>query len=102
MLKIRQGYRKRPSALTPEQISLLFEAIDADTILGIRDYAVYAVMYQLGLRVGEVHGLNLADLDLEKKTISVIGKGNKPRSLHMNSELIDILCQYLGRSRSVL
>ena len=96
VLKIRQGYRKRPSALTPQQIKLLFDAIDVDTILGVRDYAVYAMMYQLGLRVGEVYSLNLADLDLEKKTIAVIGKGNKPRTLHINSELIDILCQYLG------
>lgn len=45
VLKIRQGYRKRPNALTPRQISLLFKAIDTDTILGIRDYAVYALMY---------------------------------------------------------
>ena len=96
VLKIRQGYRKRPSALTPQQISLLFKAIDTDTILGIRDYAVYALMYQLGLRVGEVHALNLANLDFENSKISVLGKGQKPRILHMNDELIEILCQYMA------
>jgi len=96
VLKIRQGYRKRPSALTPRQIDLLFKAIDTDTILGVRDYAVYALMYQLGLRVGEVHSLNLADLDIKNKKISVIGKGKKPRTLHLNDELIEILCQYLA------
>ncbi len=96
VLKIRQGYRKRPSALTPQQISLLFKAIDTDTILSIRDYAVYALMYQLGLRVGEVHDLNLSSLDLNKNKISVIGKGRKPRTLHVNDELIEILCQYLA------
>jgi len=37
VLKIRQGYRKRPSALTPQQISLILKAIDIDTTLGIRD-----------------------------------------------------------------
>ena len=96
VLKIRQGYRKRPGALTPQQISLLFKAINMDTILGIRDYAVYALMYQLGLRVGEVHDLNLSSLDLNKNKISVIGKGRKPRTLHVNDELIEILCQYLA------
>lgn len=96
VLKIRQGYRKRPGALTPQQISLLFKTIDTDTILGIRDYAVYALMYQLGLRVGEVHDLNLSSLDLNKNKISVIGKGRKPRTLHVNDELIEILCQYLA------
>ncbi len=96
VLKIRQGYRKRPNALTPRQIKLFFKAIDTDTILSIRDYAVYALMYQLGLRVGEVHELNLRSLDLKNKKVSVIGKGKKPRTLHMNDELIDILSHYLA------
>jgi site-specific recombinase XerD len=96
VLKIRSGYRNRPSALTPQQINLLFKAMDTHTILGVRDYAVYALMYQLGLRVGEVHSLNLASLDIKNKKISVIGKGKKPRTLHMNDELIEILCQYLA------
>ena len=96
VLKIRQGYRKRPNALTPRQIGLLFKDIDTDTILGIRDYAVYALMYQLGLRVGEVHDLNLSSLDIKNRTIAVIGKGRKPRILHLNDELIELLCQYLA------
>ena len=53
-------------------------------------------MYQRGLRAGEVHNLNLENIDLKKNKISVIGKGNKPQSLHINSELCDILCQYLA------
>ena len=96
VLKIRPGYRNRPGALTPQQIKRLLMQIDTHTILGIRDYAVYALMYQLGLRIGEVHGLNLENIDLKKNEITVIGKGNKPRSLHINSELCDILCQYLA------
>ncbi|NOX32407.1 MAG: tyrosine-type recombinase/integrase [Deltaproteobacteria bacterium] len=96
VLKIRSGYRKRPSALTPQQINLLFKAMDTHTILGVRDYSVYALMYQLGLRVGEVHSLNLTNLDIKNKKILVIGKGKKPRTLHMNDELIEILCQYLA------
>jgi len=96
VLKIRSGYRKLPGALTPKQIRLLLKQIDTHTILGIRDYAVYALMYQLGLRVGEVHSLNLENIDLNNNMISVIGKGNKPRSLHINSELCDIICQYLA------
>lgn len=96
VLKIRQGYRQRPHALVPEKIKTLFESIDTGTVLGIRDYAVYALMYQTGLRVGEVHALNLNSLDFKNHKISVIGKGNKPRTLHMNKELEEILTQYLA------
>jgi integrase/recombinase XerD len=96
VLKIRQGYRQRPHALVPEKIKILFESIDTSTVLGIRDYAVYALMYQVGLRVGEVHDLNLNSLDFKNHKITVVGKGNKPRTLHMNNELEEILTQYLA------
>jgi site-specific recombinase XerD len=96
VLKIRQGYRCRPHALTTRQITLLFKAIDDRTILGIRDYAVYALMYQLGLRVGEVHDLDLGSLDFKNSKITVMGKGRKPRTLHLNNELIEIISQYLA------
>lgn len=96
VLKIRHGYRCRPNALAPHQIETFFKAIDVETILGIRDYAVYALMYQLGLRVGEVHDLNLESLDFKNAKITVMGKGRKPRTLHLNDELIDILSQYLA------
>jgi len=96
VLKIRQGYRKRPKALTPGQIKLLFNTIDSLTILGVRDYAVYALMYQLGLRVGEVHRVNLSDIDFENSKFDVRGKGNKPRTLHINKALEEILCDYIS------
>jgi len=100
VLKIRQGYRNRPGALTHEQLETLFHSIDRSTRLGIRDYAAYALMYQLGLRVGEVHSLNLENIDLDNSTITVIGKGKKRRSLHLKDELKQIISEWLAvRSR---
>jgi len=96
VLKIRQGYRCRPNALTPQQIKTFFKTIGVTTILGIRDYALYALMYQLGLRVGEVHDLDLENLDFKNAKITVMGKGRKPRTLHVNHELIEIISQYLA------
>lgn len=96
VLKIRQGYRKRPNALTPGQIKLLFNAIDNRSVLGVRDYAAYGLMYQLGLRIGEVHSLNLGDIDFENSQLNVTGKGNKPRTLHINEELVEILSHYIS------
>jgi site-specific recombinase XerD len=96
VLKIRQGYRNRPNALTPFQVKSLFETIDRSTILGIRDYAVYALMYHTGLRVGEVHSLNLDSVDLENQQVTVIGKGNKIRQLHLTDEMCQVLSEYLA------
>ncbi len=96
VLKIRQGYRNRPDALTQEQLTEIFAAMDRSTLLGIRDYAVCALMYELGLRVGEVHKLDLEDLDLQAKKIAVTGKGNKIRTLYLNDELSTILTEWLS------
>ncbi len=96
VLKARQGYRNRPNALTKHQIKSLLDTIDRNTILGIRDYAVYALMYQTGLRVGEVNSLDLDSVDLENKQLSVIGKGNKLRRLHLTQEMCQILSEYLA------
>ena len=96
VLKIRQGYRNRPNALPKYQVKSLFESIDRQTILGIRDYAIYALMYHTGLRVGEVHSLNIDSVDLENQQLHVIGKGNKRRQLHLTEQMCQILSEYLA------
>lgn len=96
VLKIRQGYRNRPNALTVEQVRHLFESIGRDTVLGMRDYAVYALMYQTGLRVGEVHHLNMESLDLENHHLSVTGKGGKHRDIYLTDELTRVLSEWLA------
>ena len=95
ILKIRQGYKNHPQALTNGQIKRFFAAIDRTTVLGIRDYAVSALMYLTGLRVGEVHSLDLESIDFEQRNISVTGKGNRVRELHLHDELFQVLTEYL-------
>jgi integrase/recombinase XerD len=96
VLKSRQGYRNRPNALTINQVKDLFDQIDRTTLLGIRDYAVYALMYQTGLRVGEVFNLDLDCIDFDQKTIMVIGKGKKRRVLHLSREMLRVLSEWIA------
>lgn len=96
VLKIRGGYRNRPNALPRSQLKDFFAAIDRSNFLGIRDYAVYALMYDLGLRVGEVHSLNLENLDLKNNKLSVMGKGKRQRTLPLNDEMVQVLSEWLA------
>lgn len=96
ILKVRQGYRNRPDALTANQIKHLLDTIDRSTCLGVRDYAIYALMYLCGLRIGEVFGLDLTNIDLKTKKITVTGKGKRIRTLHLSDELFQILSEYLA------
>lgn len=102
ILKIKQGYLNRPGALTHDQVNQLFETIDRTAAIGIRDYAVYGCMYQLGLRVGEVHALDLENIDLENKTVTVIGKGNKRRTLPLKNEMTQIITEWLAVRKKFL
>ncbi|OFZ43345.1 MAG: hypothetical protein A2485_03930 [Bdellovibrionales bacterium RIFOXYC12_FULL_39_17] len=100
VLKIRQGYLNRPDALNKNQLKTLFDTIGRSTFMGIRDYAVYALMYDLGLRVGEVNSLNLENMDMKNKKLNVVGKGKKRRTLHLNSEMAHVLSEWVAvRSR---
>jgi site-specific recombinase XerD len=96
ILKIRLGYSNGPQALTMKQVKKLFTHIDTNSCLGIRDYCVYGFMYGLGLRVGEVHGIKLHDVDLKEKKVTVTGKGNRERTLQLTDEMIEIINDWLS------
>ena len=102
IMKIRQGYRNPPQALTLKQMKTFFETVDWSTILGIRDYCVYALMYGIGLRVGEVFAIDLNDLDLKEQRITVMGKGGRRRTLHLSEEIVQIITEYLAVRRCFL
>jgi len=96
VLKIRGGYRNRPNALTHREIKAFFDSVDRNTFLGIRDYAVYALMYLLGLRAGAVFRLNLTSIDFDHNTITVLGKGNRRRTLHLTPEMAQVLSEWIA------
>jgi site-specific recombinase XerD len=96
ILKIRGGYSNGPQALNVDQVRKFFKHIDKESYLGIRDYCIYAFMYNLGLRVGEVYNLSLDDVDLEEQKLIVTGKGNKRRTLHITDEMFHIIGDWLS------
>ena len=95
ILKIRRGYRHHPQALTCGQVRRILDTIDRSTVLGIRDYGIYALMYLAGLRIGEVYRLDLGSIDLGKQTLTVTGKGKMVRVLHLQKELFQVLLECL-------
>jgi integrase/recombinase XerC len=70
--------KKLPGFLSKDDMLHLLEA-PGDTPLGLRDRAILETLYSAGLRVSELTGLNVADLDLEDGLVSVRGKGRRER-----------------------
>ena len=89
--------RKLPHFLTTEEINRLLTAPRADTPLGIRDRAILETIYSAGLRVSEVVGLNLEDLDLEEGVVRVRGKGRRERLAPLGRYAVQALKRYLPK-----
>lgn len=93
--KIRNTAPLRPNYLNLEEIEILFNSFGVTTVLGIRNYTIYSIMFLLGLRVGEVHRLNINSIDFNKNEITIIGKKGQKRTLPLLPEMISILKDYL-------
>lgn len=68
----------------------------------LRDIAMMELLYASGIRRAELVGLNLSDVDLDRRVMRVIGKGNKQRTVFLNQAAADAIRAYLGlRPRAV-
>ena len=68
-----------PAYLPVDEMFRLLDAIPADSILDIRNRAIFEILYSTGVRVSELVGMNNIDVDLKGATIRVLGKGNRER-----------------------
>lgn len=94
--------RPLPKTLTEMDVEALLDAPEVDDILGCRDRAMLEVLYATGLRVSELVGLRLDQVNLRRGVIRVIGKGNKERLVPLGEEAEDWITRYCNTSRPVL
>ncbi len=88
--------RKLPKTLDVDQITGLLEA-GTDSILELRDVAMFELFYSSGLRLSELNGLDLNDVDLHEQSLIVRhGKGNKSRFLPIGSKAILAIKNWLA------
>ncbi len=87
--------RKLPQVLTFPEVELLLAAPDATTPRGCRDASMIQLLYASGLRVSELVGLKLTDVDLDQSVVSALGKGDKRRMVPFGEIARDALVRYL-------
>jgi integrase/recombinase XerD len=91
-----------PSYLRVEEVERLLEQPDLRTILGVRDKALLELLYSTGLRVSELVGLRVGDLELRMGCLRCIGKGNKERLVPVGRRALTAVEQYLQDARPQL
>ncbi|HQR56248.1 MAG TPA: site-specific tyrosine recombinase XerD [Burkholderiaceae bacterium] len=88
-----------PVTISEAQVEALLAAPDAATALGLRDRAMFEVLYAAGLRVSELVGLKLSELSLNEGLVRVIGKGSKERIIPLGEEARAWVERYLAGAR---
>jgi site-specific recombinase XerD len=92
--RMKKALEKLPVVLSEEEVERLLDAPRRDTILGLRDRALLTLLYGTGIRASECAGLTEGGVDLEGKTIAVLGKGGRQRLVPLNEQVVRALGQY--------
>lgn len=85
--------------LTGEQVHALLDSFDLDKPVQRRDQVICLLILDTGLRVGEVARLAMSDLDFNRSSIAVDGKGRKARTVYMGRKMGEILTDYIKECR---
>ncbi len=94
--------RSLPGYLRLEEVERLLEQPDPTTSLGMRDRAMLEVLYSTGLRVSELVGLRVGDLDSKVGCVRCIGKGDKERIVPVGRKALAMVEKYLRDARPKL
>jgi integrase/recombinase XerD len=94
--------RKLPQLLSPEECVAVLAAPDPRTPAGRRDRAMLELLYATGLRVSELVGLTLNDVNLETRVLVARGKGNKERLVPVGTPAAEAVRAYLAGARAQL
>jgi integrase/recombinase XerC len=85
-----------PAVMQPSDVALLLEQPDTGTTLGLRDAAWLELLYASGLRISELVGVDIDDLELRARLVKVHGKGSKERIVPFGSKAETALRAYLS------
>ena len=88
-----------PKVLTPNEVNALLAVINTEDPLGIRDRALFELIYSCGLRISEVSNLLLKNIHLNERLLIVLGKGNKERIVPFGDDAYYWLLKWIDEAR---
>ena len=102
-----KGHRTLPEVLDIADAktamdSLATRASEEETPISLRDVAMVELLYATGARVAELCGLDTSDIDYDRQTIRVLGKGNKERSIPLGNPAMKALNVWLKEGRDLI
>ncbi len=101
-LALPRRTRRLPRTLSAGEAERLIEAANGASPRGLRDRALVELLYGSGLRISEAVGLEKNGVDLDERTVRVLGKGNKERVVPVGRQAAEAIRRYLARGRQHL
>ncbi|GAA5229298.1 tyrosine recombinase XerC [Arthrobacter cryoconiti] len=105
-LKAPKRDHNLPAVLQQQQVRRLMDSLAAQAAdgspLALRDHAMVELLYATGMRVGELTGADVDDLSYERRTLTVLGKGDKERVVPYGIPAEKAVQMWLGQGRAVL
>ena len=102
LLQTARRRQSLPETMDRQTVEKVLDIMDADSVLGLRDRALFEMIYSAGLRISEAAGLNVRDIDFSEGLAKVRGKGSKERLAVFGPEAAAWLKRYLEESRPSL
>lgn len=102
LIKNPKKDKKLPNFLQSDELQKIFDSIDIETPLGIRNRLIVELLYASGLRVSELASLTIDNINIHTKEIRVLGKGSKERIVFFGDYAKKYLELYLEQSRPIL
>lgn len=99
LVKSPKTKKRLPIVLSEEQMIRLLEEGGDDSFIAIRNKAILELLYSAGIRLGEMLGLNIGDVNFNRLTIRVFGKGAKERIVPFGKKAEKALTDYLNKRR---
>lgn len=99
LIRTPKQAKRLPKAISVEDVEQLLSAPDTRTLLGSRDRAMLETLYSTGIRVSELVGINLGDIDEAGQALVVRGKGRKERIVPLGSHAMTAISHYLTMRR---
>jgi integrase/recombinase XerD len=98
-IELPRSFRALPDVLSPDEVERLIKSPDTDLPLGVRDRAMFELIYAAGLRVSELVTVTVNRLNLEVGFIVVLGKGSKERVVPMGEVAMEWIKGYISSAR---
>lgn len=102
LIHLKKGSTKLPRFFYEKEMAALFEAVEGDEALQVRNRTLLEVLYGSGLRVSECVNLKIGDIDFDHQVFLVHGKGNKDRYVPFGSYAMEEMQNYLISARQHL